>query len=156
MDRVTLERVPPEVVLPLRQRVLRPHQPMTEVRFPGDDDVRTGTYAALAPHGEVIGVVTVHPEPCPWRPAEDGAWRLRGMATADHARGLGIGSALLRAALDHVVAAGGGLVWCNARTPARGFYARAGFSAYGEPWDLGDRGPHVRMWRQVSSGSGTP
>jgi GNAT superfamily N-acetyltransferase len=152
MDPVTVERVPPELTYPLRQRVLRPHQPVREVRFPGEDDVRSGTYAASTADGEVVGTVTVHPEPCPWRPADAGAWRLRGMATAAELQGRGVGSTLLRAALDHVAAAGGALVWCNARTPAQEFYARAGFATYGEPWELGDIGPHIRMWRPVSTG----
>jgi predicted GNAT family N-acyltransferase len=36
-------------------------------------------------------------------------------------------------------------VWCNARTPARGFYERAGFAAVGEEFALPDIGPHFLM-----------
>lgn len=71
------------------------------------------------------------------------------MATADGWRGKGVGAQVLAAALEHVEAAGGGLVWCNARTPAARFYERAGFQVIGEPWDDPEIGPHVRMWRAV-------
>ena len=37
------------------------------------------------------------------------------------------------------------MVWCNARTPARGFYERYGFVAEGEEFELPDIGPHFRM-----------
>jgi hypothetical protein len=36
-------------------------------------------------------------------------------------------------------------VWCNARTPARGFYERAGFAVEGEEFELPEIGPHVLM-----------
>jgi GNAT superfamily N-acetyltransferase len=151
-----VERVSAEVTYPLRQRVLRPHQPVRTVGFPGEADPRAGTYAARDDAGEVVGTATVYPEPCPWRPTDPGAWRLRGMATDPELRGCGVGTAVLDAALAHVAAEGGTLVWCTARTPARAFYERAGFAAHGEVFEEPVIGPHVRMWRAVSSGSGSP
>jgi GNAT superfamily N-acetyltransferase len=153
---VRVARVSAEVTYPLRQRVLRPHQTVTTVGFPGDDDPRTGTYAALTADGEIVGTATVHPEPCPWRPSEDTAWRLRAMATTPETRGHGVGAAVLAAAMAHVAEAGGTLVWCTARTPVQGFYERAGFHPHGEPWEEPMIGPHIRMWRAVASGSATP
>jgi GNAT superfamily N-acetyltransferase len=153
---VRVERVSAEVTYPLRQRVLRPHQAVGEVAFAGEADPLAGTYAALTEDGEVVGTATVHPEACPWAPDRPGAWRLRGMATSAEYRGQGLGAALVAAALGHVAAGGGTLVWCHARTPAQGFYAREGFTVYGEVFDEPDIGPHLRMWREVSSGSATP
>ena len=162
---VQIQRVPAEVTYPLRQQVLRPHRGIDSVRFDGDDDPRTAVYASLTEDGEVVGTATALPEPCPWRPDEPAAWRLRGMATAEGARGLGVGTALLAAVVDHVTAAGGGLLWCKARTPARRFYARAGFREYGEEWVDPEIGPHVAMWldlerrpelRATSTGSASP
>jgi GNAT superfamily N-acetyltransferase len=71
------------------------------------------------------------------------------MAVAPDRRGQGIGSAVLAALLDHVRSHGGGLTWCNARIPAQGVYARAGFSPVGEPFDLEAIGPHIAMARPV-------
>jgi predicted GNAT family N-acyltransferase len=144
--RLRVEPVPAEVTLPLRQRVLRPHQTIEQVRLPGDDDRDTRHFAALDEAGAVVGVASVRREPAPWGP--DG-WRLRGMATAEQWRGRGVGANVLAAVFDHVAARGGGLVWCNARVPALRFYERAGFVVRGEPWDEPDIGPHVRMWREV-------
>jgi predicted GNAT family N-acyltransferase len=36
-------------------------------------------------------------------------------------------------------------VWCNARTPARTFYERAGFVVASEEFEPRDIGPHFRM-----------
>jgi GNAT superfamily N-acetyltransferase len=142
-------RVDPALTYALRQRVLRPHQQAEDLRLPGDGDPDTGTFAALTADGEVAGTATVRPEPCPWRPDEAGAWRLRGMATAPELRGRGIGERVLAAALDHVAIHGGALVWCNARTPALSFYRRAGFETFGDEWVDPEIGPHVRMWRPI-------
>jgi predicted GNAT family N-acyltransferase len=71
------------------------------------------------------------------------------MATDEAWRSGGVGSRLLGAVLDHVAAAGGEMVWCNARTPARRFYERAGFAAHGDEWVDPEIGPHIAMWREV-------
>jgi ribosomal protein S18 acetylase RimI-like enzyme len=65
------------------------------------------------------------------------------------ARGRGIGTALLHTCLDHAREHGGGRVWCNARTPAIGLYARAGFAVEGEEFELPGIGPHVLMSREL-------
>jgi GNAT superfamily N-acetyltransferase len=139
---VTVERVAPAATYPLRLRVLRPGRPADAARLPGDDHPEAATFAARDATGAVVGTAVVYPEPLPDAPA---AWRLRGMATAPGLRGRGIGARVLDRALDHVRAAGGDVVWCNARVPARRFYARAGFVAAGDPWDDPEIGPHVLM-----------
>ncbi len=144
-----VDRVPAELTYPLRARVLRPGRPVTAAVLPGDDDPHAGFFAARTADGEVVGTSTVRPEPCPWRPDEPGAWRLRGMATAEDVRGQGVGSQVLRATIAHVAMEGGHLIWCNARTPARWFYEREGFRVEGDEWVDPEIGPHVAMWRPV-------
>jgi predicted GNAT family N-acyltransferase len=73
------------------------------------------------------------------------------MATAEHKRGEGIGTAVLRAVLEHVARHGGGLLWCSARTSARSFYERAGFVSRGDVWAEPNLGPHVMMERRVGN-----
>jgi GNAT superfamily N-acetyltransferase len=139
----------------LRQQILRPHQSIAEVGFPGDDDPETGHFAAFAgadaDAGEPIGVVTVLHQPPPLaRIADpDRWWRLRGMATVERHRRGGVGSALVDAALAHVAAHDGTGVWCHARLPAVEFYRRHGFVESGDPWDEPGLGPHVAMWRRI-------
>jgi predicted GNAT family N-acyltransferase len=147
---VHVEAVAAAVTFPLRQQVLRPHQRMEELALPGDDDPESFHVAARTTDGKVVGTASVRREPPPWEPARSDGWRLRGMATTAQLRGRGIGGRLLDAALAHVAAHGGGLLWCNARVAAAPFYARAGLITRGEPWIEPDIGPHVAMWRRVA------
>jgi ribosomal protein S18 acetylase RimI-like enzyme len=71
------------------------------------------------------------------------------MATVLGARGNGAGSAVLEALVAHAVAAGASRVWCNARTPARSLYERAGFQAVSDEFELPEIGPHFVMERRT-------
>jgi hypothetical protein len=51
--------------------------------------------------------------------------------------------------IAHVAGAGGGILWCNARVPARGLYERGGLQQWGEVWEEPDIGPHIVMWRNI-------
>jgi predicted GNAT family N-acyltransferase len=137
---------------PLRRRVLRPHQEGEAVVLPGDDDARAAHLGARDDEGAIVGVASVMPETCPWAPERRDTWRLRGMATAEGHRGAGIGSELLRAAVAHVHAQGGTLVWCNARVGALAFYEREGFVVAGERYVDPELGPHVPMQRELVQG----
>lgn len=141
-----VERVAPEVVRPLRQRVLRPHQTVADQVYEGDDAPGAAHFAAFADgSGQPIGIASITPEPHPVSPAP-GDWRIRGMATdPDRGRGRGAGALLLAACLDHARAEGGVRVWCNARSPVVGFYAREGFATEGEEFTLPSIGPHFLM-----------
>lgn len=127
----------------LRRTVLRGGRP---VALPEDDEpaFHVGAFDGTG----LVGAGSVRRQPAPWAPSEPG-WRLRGMATAEDARGQRVGAAVLAALLAHCREHGGGLLWCNARTPARTFYERAGLQVIGEPWLDPEIGPHVRMWRQL-------
>ncbi len=144
-----VERVEASVTFPLRQQVLRPHQTFEQLALPSDDDPDTRHFAVFD-DGEVVATGSVRREAPPWAPEEAGAWRVRGMATAPARRNRGVGAAVLAAVVDHVRSRGGGLVWCNARTPALSFYRRAGFVTRGDEWEDPEIGPHVAMERRVS------
>jgi GNAT superfamily N-acetyltransferase len=143
-------RVRSEVGLPLRQRVLRPHQTVEQLRARDDDAPGTGNYVAFV-GDEVVGTASVRPEAPPWPAGAERAWRLRGMATDERWRSRGIGALVLDAVIAHVRDHGGGLLWCNARVPAVAFYRRAGFQVRGEEWVDPVIGPHVAMERTVAS-----
>ena len=150
-----VERIHAKDTYALRQEVLRPHQAVAEVGFPGDDDPETGHYAVFSDRDEderIVGVVTVLRQfpAAPTADDPDDWWRLRGMATAPDWRGRGVGSALAAAAVAHVAAHDGAVVWCYARISAVDFYRAAGFVVTGEAWDEPALGPHVAMWRTVA------
>jgi GNAT superfamily N-acetyltransferase len=158
-----VELIPAAASYPIRHAVLRPHQSIEDVPFKEDDEAGTATFGAIERgSGAVVGVATVFRDPAPFDapqagvPAGGGSeastWRLRGMATRAAAQGQGIGSMVLNAALDHVAAEGGDLIWCNARVSARTFYERAGFRTWGEEWVIASHGPHVVMWRWIEPG----
>jgi predicted GNAT family N-acyltransferase len=144
---VVVEQVRPEVTYDLRARVLRPGRPPIDARFTGDAAPDALHYAAYDRADRVVGVVAIVPEAAP-----DGApgRRLRGMAVHPDERGEGVGRALLMRAFDGVARLDGGLLWCQARLPAAGFYARAGFAPSGDPWEDPQLGPHVQMRRIVT------
>ena len=131
-------------VLDLRHQVLRAGLPRESAIFTGDDHPDARHVVAVAPDGRVVGCATVHPSTRDGAPA----WQLRGMATDPAYRGCGVG----RAMLDHLVR----LVydefpfrpmWCNARTPAVGFYEGQGWQVASEPFEIPTAGPHVVMVR---------
>jgi ribosomal protein S18 acetylase RimI-like enzyme len=104
------------------------------------EDERPGTFAAAAFVGEeLVAVGLVAPD------GEPGGWRIRGMATVPRARGGGAGMAVLDALLEHARERGAERIWCNARTPARSFYERAGLRVVSEEFELPQIGPHVVM-----------
>lgn len=161
--------VPVAEIFELRWRVLRPGMPREAAVFPEDEEPAAFHIAAYDEAGAVQGCVTFFPEPLPENaggtdgggteptgtPAMPGtpttpgasaapgpAHRFRGMASAPGVRGLGYGKAVLRAGLAEAAARGAGPVWCNGRTPARGFYEHHGFNAVGPEFSLGSVGPH--------------
>lgn len=68
--------------------------------------------------------------------------QLRGMATDSAWSGRGVGKAVLEAA--HKLA-GSRSLWCDARMSAHNFYARLGWVAEGEIFDIPQVGPHTVM-----------
>lgn len=139
--------------LALRQEVLRPHQEAAALALPDDAAATTASFAALDRRGAVIScarVALARPPDVVALPLVEGhSWQLRGMATAVAWRGDGVGSEVLATVLSHTRAQGPGLVWCNARLPARSLYRRAGFVEFGEPWVDPEIGPHVVMARPL-------
>lgn len=128
---VTIERT-----RPLRQAVLRPHQRVAELA----QDEPAGAFAVAAfDSDELVGVGLVAPD------GEPDGWRIRGMATAPHARGRGAGTAVLDTLLAHARERGARRVWCNARTPAVSFYERVGLRVSSEEFELPKIGAHVVM-----------
>jgi GNAT superfamily N-acetyltransferase len=144
---VEVRPVPLAEVLPVRQRVLRPHQRVEDVEFQGDR--RPGALHLGAFEGaRLVGVASVLPDRHPVLPDGD-AWRIRGMAVDEDARGRGVGGLLLQACVDHARSLGAALVWCNARVRAVAFYERHGFVVDGDVFDVDVIGPHVRMHRPL-------
>lgn len=132
----------------LRQEILRPHQTLAEMNWPGDD--HPSAIHLVAIDDEPIGMVSFFPLERDGSPAER-PYRLRGMGVVAHRRSEGVGAILLRRGVELVAEAGGDEVWCHARQHAVAFYERHGFVTSGDYWDVAVIGPHVVMVRPVGN-----
>jgi GNAT superfamily N-acetyltransferase len=144
---LSVEQVDPNATLFLRRLVLRPAASYEELAA---DHALPGTFAVAALVERVVQACAIAlPEPLPEHPDRSEAWRIRGMAAHPDRRGEGLGTLVLDRLLAELRLRDARLVWCNARTPARRLYERAGFVVVGEPWDDPEIGPHVRMVRDL-------
>lgn len=136
-----IRAVDPAVTRALRRRVLRPHESLEELATHEPPGVHA--VAAFSQDGDLVACGFVCPDGGP------GAWRVRGMATDPRHRGRGLGARILAELVEHAVAQGATRVWCNARTPAVGLYARAGFEPESDEFEIPGIGPHFVMARRV-------
>lgn len=145
--------LPPDALLDLRARVLRPGKPPEEARFPSDAAPGALHYGLEAEDGRLLACASAHPEAHP-APAELGAaplrpYQLRGMAVEPEARGTGAGRALLAALEAAAAAAGADAMWCNARVSAQPFYEKQGYACTSAVFELIGI-PHRRMIKRLA------
>ena len=131
----------------VRWPVLRAGLPADTTILEHDDDPDTRHFGVFE-GGRLVGVATFFPERCPVKPGPRG-WRLRGMATLPELQRRGAGRALVAEGVRVAEAAGAEIMWCQARTSARGFYESLGFIALGDEFDLPIAGPHYWMIKDL-------
>lgn len=141
-----------EEILDLRHRILRPGLPIETASFPGDEELFSQHFGAWYENNGskvVIGCATVMLNEYEGRTA----WQLRGMATDDAYRGLGVGRKVLafteivvRDCLQQV-----DLMWCNAREVAISFYEKNGWHCTSDLFDIPTAGPHRKMVKVLPS-----
>ena len=129
----------------LRLTVLRDDTPTQVVAFPEDE--LPGTFHLGVRDGtDVIAVSTWAPRPY----NDTHAVQLRGMATAAHRQGHGLGALLLEAGCLRAATVAE-LVWARARDTALGFYLRHGFTIEGEGFiDGHTQKPHHVIVRRLT------
>ena len=137
MARLTLRSIPLAQTRPLRRDVLRPYMTVDELAT--TEPSGAVAFGVFDGADELVAVGLVGPD------GEPGDWRIRGMATAPDARGRGAGTRVLQALVQHAIENGATRLWCNARTPARNLYERAGFVATSDEFETPRIGPHYRM-----------
>lgn len=79
---------------------------------------------------------------------EPDALQLRGMAVKPVFQQKGLGTLLLKAALQEANRQRH-LLWCNARTMAIPFYLKNNFQIHGEPFVISGVGEHVVMYHRT-------
>jgi predicted GNAT family N-acyltransferase len=128
----------------LRQKVLRPHQTLEEMKYP-NDLVDKAFHLGAFENDHLVGIVSAYPETKAGQIDQANEWRIRGMATEPSVRGKGYGKLLVEKSIELIRDKGGKEVWCNARTPACGFYLKFGFQKVGEEFEIEGIGPHYIM-----------
>ncbi len=143
---ILIRQTSAQAVRPLRHAVLRAGLPPEAAVFDGDDEESSRHFAAYQPTGEIIGCASIVRRPWNGVPA----WQLRGMAVDISLRGKGVGKQLLAKIEQSVLAEDHStLLWCNARTPAVGFYSAMGWQKVGEEFVIATAGPHYRMFKPL-------
>jgi GNAT superfamily N-acetyltransferase len=153
MPDVVVRPVPIRDIRRLRSELLRPFEPPEALVYVGDDAPDTFHVGAFLAD-ELVGIATACRDPLPGSKATD-EWRLRGVAVRPEVRGRGLGRALLAACLAHATRNAGGLVWCNGRTTAQGFYRTFGFTVVGPEFEVPGTGPHYQFRRPLTPAPGT-
>ena len=130
---------------PLRLEVLRADTPSRVVTFDGDDGPGT-VHLGVRDGTTVVAVSTWIPSTYNGEPAV----QLRGMATAEHLQGRGVGAAVLEAGCVRAAKVAP-LVWARARDAALDFYVRHGFAIDGEGFiDETTQLPHHLIVRRLT------
>lgn len=143
---IRIAQVALEEILDLRHRILRAGLPVETARFAGDEAASARHFAAFEGQ-RVVGCLTLHLNDWDGRPA----YQLRGMAVEAEWQRSGVGRRLLEAAEAYVRTTVVGVMWCNARVPAAGFYERAGWTVMSDEFEVPTAGPHVRMVRRLTT-----
>lgn len=129
----------------LRLAVLRFDTPTREVVF-AEDEWPGSWHLGVRLEGELVATSS-------WVPRAHGEWpgvQLRGMATARHLQGVGIGGELLEAGCASARARGFTMIWARARDVALGFYMRHAFEVEGDGFvDEATRLPHHLVVRRL-------
>lgn len=123
-------------LLRLRVDVFVVEQECPYPELDGKDLLASTQHLWVEQQGTIAGCVRILDEP-------DGSLRIGRVCTAEAARGTGLGGRLLQAAMQTAPYAGYVL---DSQTYAKGFYARFGFVAEGEPFDE-DGIAHITMRR---------
>jgi GNAT superfamily N-acetyltransferase len=121
MPSVDIEQITQELTWPLRRDVLYPGEYKHNMGLSEDDH---GTHYGAFFEGKLVGVVSLF--------KRDADFQFRKFAIDPSVQNQGIGRQLLEYITDRAIEDGATRLWCNARTTATGFYAKAGFTIIGD------------------------
>ena len=137
-------RVTVSDTLPAEAKAIREAVFMEEQGFQNEFDDTDGVsrHLLLWEEGSAVGVCRVFPGETP------GAWIFGRLAVLPPFRGRGFGAELLRASEELVSAEGGRTLSLHAQCRAAGFYARLGYTEYGDV-ELDEGCPHIWMRKRL-------
>lgn len=125
----------------LRRLVLRSGDPDAVVAFAEDDHPDAFHLGARSATGDLVGVASFSPQPCPRRP-DRRSLQLRGMAVLADWQRSGFGRRMIDAGRQAAVEQGFEVLWANARDSALEFYRGVGFVVEGDGFLTATGIPH--------------
>jgi GNAT superfamily N-acetyltransferase len=143
---IQVRRAKPDEVVDLRHQVLRAGLPRETAIFKGDDAPDT-VHVVAVDNDAIVGCATIVASLWEGRRA----WQLRGMAVVPSLQRSGVGGLMLKQ-LQRVAQETSQdvrLMWCNARSPAVGFYERHGWTIASSEFVIETAGPHFKMVREL-------
>ena len=138
---IKIRRATASEIRSLRHRVLRDGLPLEAADFDGDDLPASFT----PPRSYPTMRSSVTPRSClpimkELPPGDCVEWRSTPRSASSASAG-----GCLRPVKVHAKTHGPLQLWCNARTPAVGFYSALGWTRHGSEFDIPTAGPHYRM-----------
>ena len=141
---ISVREIGAEDTYPIRREELRKNVSLSHV-MKGDDDRET-LHLGLYLNDELVSIASFMKALLP--EFEGLQYQLRGMATSEMHQGKGLGRKLLRSAEERLQKMGVDVLWCNARTKARGFYEKLGYQVMGPSFDIPEIGLHYKMFKR--------
>lgn len=134
----------PTEVRPLRKKILRPDLTLEELHYPGDEE-KDSRHIVFKKDEEIKAIASIYRMKTDKIKTDLPMFRLRGMAVDEDMQGTGVGKKILENCFEYIAASGGGLLWCDARLHATGFYENLGFVKHGDIYQVPNVGPHYLM-----------
>ena len=141
-----IKKIPAQDTYTVRKEVLRKNIDLP-YKLKGDLNEDTFHLGAFKKN-VLVGVVSFMKFETP--ELEGSQYQLRGMATLPQVRGEGYGNLLIKEGVLLLKEQGIGIVWCNAREVALGFYRKNDFEVIGASFDIVKVGIHYRMKRELT------
>lgn len=120
----------------LRHTVLWPERPISFIRLPEDDcGQHFGAFSTSSNPQLLVGVISLFTIPSAEHTSSLPSARFRKLCVLPSHQSQGIGSQLVRHAINISAEASMTSIWCDARATALSFYRRLGFEPEGESFD---------------------
>lgn len=134
---------------PIRTQMFVPDHDLKKAKFEGDDDEDLSFHLGAFVDGKLVSVASFFYERNS-RFQDLHQYQLRGMATLPEFQNRGLSRELLKMAFPIIKQNFCSLLWCNARTNAKGFYEKVGFSAIdSNVFVIEGIGEHILMSKQI-------
>jgi len=130
-----------ESLIQVRNKMLRPNQPLDTCIFP-DDDI--STHLGLSIDKKLISIISFSKQDLEGFSDKE-CWQFRGMATLGEYSRLGYGKKIIMSAIKIVQAKKADIFWCNAREGALNFYKKLNFKIISKRFLVPISGPHYKM-----------